>query len=75
MSCDDVKPNMKVRTTKLYETTAMLIKKKHLEVRKAGITGTVLSYVPGHGGDVFFVQHDGSEYIGAYCFNELEPAN
>lgn len=74
MDCNAVKPSLRVRTTKLGKTTGMLIKEKHLEVRKAGVTGTVLSYVPGHGGDVWFVKHDGCEDVGAYCFDELEPA-
>lgn len=74
MDCDDVKQDMKVKTVKLRKTTGMIINEKHLTVRKRGITGTVLGRVPGHGGEVWFVKHDGSEDIGAYCFNELEAA-
>lgn len=70
---NEVKIGMKVVTTKLGETTGMLIKPRHLDCRSSGITGTVQSYVPGHGGDVWFVQHDGSEDIGAYCYTEFEP--
>ncbi len=72
MNCNAVKPNLNVRTIKLGETTGMTIAEKHLVVRKTGVTGTVLNYVPGHGGDVWFVKHDGCEEIGAYCFDELE---
>ena len=74
MDCNDVKIGMKVRISKLGETTGMLIKPRHLECRKLEVTGTVKGYVPGHGGDVWWVQHDNSEDVGAYCFDEMEKA-
>ncbi len=74
MNLDAVKSGIRVKTTALGDTKGMLIKEKHLEVRREGLTGTVKSYVPGHGGDVWFVQHDNSEEVGAYCFTEFEPA-
>jgi hypothetical protein len=43
--------------------------------RAPGITGVVASYVPGHGGDVWFVRHDNTLDVGAYIFTELEPIN
>ncbi len=72
MKDSEVKAELKVRTTKLEDTQGMLIAQRHLSVRKEGITGTVLSYVPGHGGDVWFVKHDGTGEVGAYTFTELE---
>jgi hypothetical protein len=74
MDCNNVKPNLRVKTNaKLGKTDGMTIKEKHLDVRKPEVTGTVLNYVPGHGGDVWFVKHDDSEDVGAYCFDEFEP--
>lgn len=74
MDCNDVKEGLKVRISKLQPTDGMIIAHRHLRCRSKGITGTVKHYVPGHGGDVWFVGHDGSDDIGAYCFTELEIA-
>jgi len=73
MNCNDIKPELRVKTTKLESTNGMCIAQKHLNVRQEGVTGTVKSYVPGHGGDVWFVQHDNPTEVGAYCYTELEP--
>lgn len=72
MDCNNVKPGIRVRVTKLGETKGMLIKPKHLDCRREGVTGVVDGYVPGHGGDVWWVKHDDSTDIGAYVFDELE---
>lgn len=69
-----VESGLNVKITRLGSTLGMTIAERHLSVRKVGITGTVLNFVPGHGGDVWFVQHDKSEDIGAYVFNEFEAA-
>lgn len=74
MDCNAVKPHLRIRTVKLGDTKGMFIKPRHLDCRREGVIGTVLSYVPGHGGDVWFVQHDGSDEIGAYVFDEMELA-
>ena len=74
MHDSDVKPDLRVKTTKLGDTKGMTISPKHLNVRREGVVGTVKSYVPGHGGDVWFVQHDSGDEVGAYVFNEMEPA-
>lgn len=74
MDCNQVTENLKVRTTELRSTDGLTIHARHLACRKAGVTGFVRGYVPGHGGDVWWVQHEGSEDIGAYCFNEFEKA-
>lgn len=29
-------------------------------------------YVAGHGGDVWFVKHDGTDEVGAYALSELD---
>jgi hypothetical protein len=72
MECNDVEPGMRVRIGDLGSTLGMLIADKHLNVRKSGTTGVITRYVPGHGGDVWFVKHDDSDEIGAYCFTEME---
>ena len=70
----NIETGMKVKTAaELEDTREMLINPRHLECRKAGITGTVKGYVPGHGGDVWWVAHDDSDDVGAYCYTELEP--
>jgi hypothetical protein len=68
----DVKPGLRVKTTKLGDTEGMVIAPKHLSIRCEGVTGTVKSYVPGYGGDVWFVQHDDSNNVGAYVVTEIE---
>jgi hypothetical protein len=74
MDCDEIAKKLRVRTTELGETQGMTIHERHLACRQAGLMGEVVGYVPGHGGDVWFVQHDGSTDVGAYCFTELEKA-
>lgn len=57
----------RVRVVKLDSTTGMLIADRHLQARRVGATGIVRNYVPGHGGDVWFVEHDDGS-IGAYLY-------
>lgn len=67
-----IKQGMQVTVTHLGSTVGMLIAERHLRVRRTGATGEVISYVPGHGGDVWFIdQGDGD--AGAYCYTEFEP--
>jgi hypothetical protein len=63
--------------TKLAEdgTKGMFVKDKHLRVRRERMVGTVLGWVTGHGGDVWWVQHLGYDEIGAYCYTEFELRN
>jgi hypothetical protein len=74
MDCNEITEKLRVRTTELRGTDGMMIHARHLSCRQAGLTGEVRGYVPGHGGDVWFVQHEGSEDVGAYCYDELERA-
>ncbi len=73
MKLSEVKPGLRVRIVQLGSTRGMFIAKEHLQVRKVGVTGTIKSWVPGHGGDVWWVKHDNSDEIGAYVFDEFEP--
>ena len=73
MDLQKVEVGLRIKTIKLHSTKGMMIKSHHLEVRKAGVEGVVKGYVPGHGGDVWWVEHDDGK-VGAYCFNEFKPA-
>jgi hypothetical protein len=73
MDCNQVRPELRVKITKLNSSLGFMIKPNHITVRKEGIIGTVTGYVPGHGGDVWWVKHEGSDDVGAYCFDEFEP--
>ena len=70
---ENPRSGMRVRILKLDRTDAMIVHKKHLRARKKGVTGTVYMCVPAHGGDVWFVEHDGGQSVfAAYSTNELE---
>jgi hypothetical protein len=70
MKDSDVKTGMRVRVTTLNSTQGMLIHSKHLAIRQLGKEGTVEGYVPGHGGDVWWVRQDNG--VAAYAFREIE---
>ncbi len=74
MDLNEVKSGLRVKTTELGKTTGMMIAAEHLTVRATGVVGVVKNWVPGHGGDVWFMEHEGSNDVGAYAFNEFEPA-
>jgi len=57
---------------RLESTGGMLIKRQHLDARRANQPGVIKGWVPGHGGDVYWVQHDGDGPAAAYCFTEFE---
>ena len=64
----------RVRTAdKLDDARGMMVAPKYIECRRCGITGVVKGYVPGHGGDVWWVAHDGTADVGAYCYTEITP--
>lgn len=72
MNADLVTPGLKIRTNhKLGSTQGYCVVPKHLEARKPSIEGVIRQYVPGHGGDVWFVGHDDGA-IGVYCYDEFE---
>jgi hypothetical protein len=57
----------------LNPPVGMLIKEDILARRTPGVRGQVCGYVPGHGGDVYWVRHDGEEDTGsAYGWWEFE---
>jgi hypothetical protein len=72
MNAMSLRPGLRVRTaTTLGDTTGMIIAPKILANRRPGASGTLRSYVPGHGGDVWFVEHAGGD-IAAYAYDEFE---
>lgn len=75
MNCNHVKPKMLVRITKLGETIGYNVTSKHIDCRQIGLTGIVEGYVPGHGGEVWWVSHRDPGHIGemgAYAYDEFE---
>lgn len=65
----------KVKThEKLDDTRGMLIDSRHLNARTPNAEGVIDGVVGGHGGDVYWVKHEGVEHHAAYCFTEFELA-
>ncbi len=56
---------------RLGSTAGMLIKQTYLDQREPNSTGYIAGIVGGHGGDVYWVQHDNGKQA-AYCFDEFE---
>ena len=52
-------------------SAGILVKPHHLEARRPNAKGVVRGWVSGHGGDVYWVQHE-DESVGAYGFWEFE---
>lgn len=67
---NEVKQGMKVRVVRDGGARGMMIVEKHLSIREVGKIGVVLNWVPGHGGDVWYVKQDNG--IAAYSYTELE---
>jgi len=66
-----IRPGIRVRVAFDYGTGGMLIHQKYLDARRVGATGITGLYVPGHGGDIYWVKHDDGT-IAAFGFMELE---
>ena len=68
---DQITRGTRVRVERLENTLGMLVPPKYLDNRRLGSEGVVHSWVPGHGGDVWFVdQDDGS--VAVYSTDELQ---
>ena len=76
MKCPEhiLKPGTTIVTNyELESTKGFLIAEKHINARRINTNGVIAFPVPGHGGDVYFVDHaDGS--TGVYCWSEFELA-
>lgn len=65
---------VRVTVVSLEDPEGMFIAAKHMDVRRAGVDGMAVSHVAGHGGDVWFVQHNHEvSEIGAYSIAEIAP--
>ena len=73
MELENIRRGLRVRVIADNGTMGMFVKEEHLVLRHVGATGTIIDYVPGHGGDVWWVRHDGNDGkdIAAYSFTEL----
>ena len=72
MNLKDVKEGLRVKIGKLESTEGYMVVDHHLKCRREGATGRVVGYVPGHGGDTWWVaQDDGT--TGAYYYGEFDP--
>lgn len=71
MDVNEIKKGLKVKVVLDDGTQGMTIKPEILSRRGVGKVGVVQGYVPGHGGDVWFVEHN--DGVAAYCFTEIEP--
>jgi len=71
---DNVRIGMRVRVAEtLGDTRGLLAPQAVLQRRKAGVTGEVLAPVGGHGGDVWWVRHDGAPRLAGT--NEVDPTH
>lgn len=91
MTPEDIKPGMWVITAPgigpKNGTGGMLVDQKFLAQRKANQVAKVYSHVPGHGGDVWWLVHEGvstykneqgqefldKSFIAPYSFTEFMP--
>lgn len=73
MNLNNVKVGLKVRVTHLESTTGYMIAPQAIAKRKAGVVGEIVSWVSGHGGDVWWVKHEDGD-VAPYCFTEFEAA-
>jgi len=62
----------RVKIGRLQRTLGMIVHRAYLDNRRHGATGSVSTWVAGHGGDVWLVLHDGSDDVAAYWTDEME---
>lgn len=66
----------RIRTDKVLGSPAgIFVKEKYLQERKPDTVGIIRGWVAGHGGDIYWVQHEGCEGtdgIAAYGWMEFE---
>jgi len=75
MDLNDIKVGLHVRTyNKLRSAIGFIVHEKYLDARSPNKRGEILGYIPGHGGDCWWIKHSNST-IGAYCFDEFEPSS
>lgn len=63
----------KVRTHDVLGPTAgMMVGPVNMSMRRPAAMGTVHGIVGGHGGDVYWIRHEGDAPAAPYCFDEFE---
>jgi hypothetical protein len=63
----------RIRTHETLGSTAgFMVTDRHLSQRRPNAVGAISGFVPGHGGDVYYVTHEGSSAMAVYCFDEFE---
>jgi hypothetical protein len=70
---NDIQDKMRVRTVaELKDTTGIYLNPIYIYARRPDRLGRVMSYVPGYGGDVWWVEHD-DRSVAFYQSCELVP--
>ena len=62
-----------VTSTKILpekECYGFFVKEQYIKARKPSTNGVYIGYVPGAGGDIWWIKHE-DETIGAYLVNEI----
>ena len=67
----EVKNGKRVRIVKLGDMKDTNVEPENWHAIKLGETGKIIGHVPGSGGEIWLVKHDGSEQVGAYRFDEF----
>ena len=47
------------------------VAQKHIDCRKPNATGKFLGWIPGGGGDLWWIQHNETNDVGAYLYKEV----
>ena len=71
MKESDVETGMRIVVTDIKTTIGYNVAKAHIANRGLHARGTILGYIPGHGGEVFAVEHDAGP-IAVYHHSEFE---
>jgi hypothetical protein len=63
-----------VTSAHLESTRGLLVVTHRLEMRRPNVRGTIAGWVAGHGGDVYWVRHDGDDanIVAPYGWGEFE---
>ena len=71
MDVAKIEEGMSIRThERLGSTAGMMVHRSYLDARRAGEKGKLLTWVPGHGGDLWLIEHeDGRRAV--YCYMEF----
>lgn len=72
MYISQIREGMTVKTAAtLGSTMGFLIHSRHINARRTDAVGKLRSWVPGHGGDVWWVEHADGQ-VAAYAYDEFD---